>query len=62
MILITADIHTCTIYNIERYDNEKERRHALGKGKTDMRNSPGSAVWFVDVTPEGITTGPVEGQ
>lgn len=62
MKLLTFDINTGTEYQHQRYDNEKERRHIIDQARNDMRNTHGSSVWWVDVTPAGITTGPVEGQ
>lgn len=60
MIFETFDINTGNTFDKQRYDTEKERKHLVEKARNDMRNSPGSEVWFVDVTPSGITTGKVE--
>lgn len=61
MIFETFDIVSCTTYDKQRYETEKERRHLVDKARNDMRNTPGSEVWYVDVTPSGITVGKVEG-
>lgn len=59
MYFLTFDINSCTPYQYQRYDTEKDRTNLMNQARNDMRNTPGAEVWFVDVTRSEIITGSV---
>jgi len=59
MRFLTFDTKTGTEYQNQQYKTEKERQHLLDQARNDMRNSPGSRLWWVDIRDDEITAGPV---
>ena len=59
MYFLTFDLNSLTPYQHQRYETEKERTNLMNQARNDMRNNPGSAVWYVDVTRDEIVTAPV---
>jgi nicotinamide mononucleotide adenylyltransferase len=62
MMLEWFDIsgHEPTMFNRERYENEKQREKLIARAKEDAVNSPNADLWIVDITPTAIISFPLE--